>query len=234
MSNQLTFKHINSLILKDKKLKSQESGIKNVYLQTRRFRASTFFIVISCIFLVFWFIICPLTWAFCRSSSASRYWFNSWPIVFWAIAFITWVIIMIFLIIIWKFIKTKGNVQTNTNSYYGSDGINTPLHLLNENKKLMTNEETDSGKVIALDLLTKDVQKSAEENINDPKSDTTVHRQKKNYDLPPLVIHKRMSENNIENTNQDEESKESNIQESNVTRNSIKDYLQLVTVTPSE
>lgn len=243
MTNKLAFKHKNSLALNEKKIISQENGSKSSHLCFKPFGVSTFLIITCCTFVGFWFIICPLTWALCYSSFIARGWPTFWPIIFWIVALIIWIFIMIFLISIWKYIKGKQNVNIKKRSY-GSDNTNYPSDSLGENIQSVVAKDKNNDKTIMdFDLSSKDYDKKS---INNSKAigDAIQKDSKRKNDLPPLSIHRKLSKS-IENVNvvtteklqekdDDKELQIENIQETNVNRNSIKDYLKLVTVTPSE
>ncbi|KAL2712763.1 mediator of RNA polymerase II transcription subunit 16 isoform X1 [Vespula squamosa] len=186
-----------------------ESGSKNSHLCFKPFGVSTFLIITCCTFLGFWFIICPLTWALCHSSFVAR---------------------------------KHNNIKKRS---YGSDSTNYPSHSLGENIQSVVAKDKSNDKIVMnFDLSSKDYDKK---NINNSKAigDAIQKDSKRKKDLPPLAIHRKFSKNNIENVNvvtteklqekgDDKELEIEDIQETNVNRNSIKDYLTLVTVTPSE
>lgn len=241
MTNKLAFKHKNSMALNEKKIISQESGSKSSHLYPKSFRVSNFLIITCCTFLGYWFIVCPLIWAlFCHSYSITRTWPKFWPIIFWIVALIIWIFIMIFLISIWKCIKGKHNVNVKKRSY-GSDGTNNPSPPLEDIQPMITRDRSNDKTSIDFDLSSKDYDKKS---INNSKAtDNAIQKDsKRTHGLPPLVIHRKMSKNDIENVNvvtteksrekdddDDEELRTEDIQETNVNRNSIKDYLKLVT-----
>ncbi|XP_035723829.1 probable ATP-dependent helicase PF08_0048 [Vespa mandarinia] len=244
MTNKLAFKHKNSMALNEKKMISQESGSKSSHLYSKPFRIPIFLIITCCIFLGYWFIMCPLIWALLSHSSfITHAWPKFWSIIFWIVALIIWIFIMIFLISIWKCIKDKHNINVKKRSY-GSDSTNYPSQSLGEDIQPMIAKDKSNDKTsIDFDLSSKDYDKKS---INNSKAtDNTIQKHsKRKRDLPPLVIHRKMSKNDIENVNivtteksqkkDDEELQIEDIQETNVNRNSIKNYLKLVTVTPSE
>lgn len=231
------------MALNEKKIISQESGLRSS-LYSKSFRVSTFLIITCCTFAGYWFIACPLIWAFfCYSSSITRAWPKFWPIIFWIVALIIWIFIMIFLISIWKCIKGKHNVNVKRRSY-GSDDTNYLSPPLREDIQPMIAKDKSNDKTsVDFGLSSKDYDKKSMNNFK--ATDNPIQKDSKSkHDLPPLVMYRKMSKYDIESVNvvtteksrekDDDELRTEDIQEINVDRNSIKDYLKLVTVTPSE
>lgn len=142
---------------------------------------------------------------------------------------------MVLLIVVWKRHKSKENKNTMAKSYGSNCSIGS---ICSSN---MTQAYFGGTKIQT--TRSNDVQKEAN-NVNAPA--TTENVPKKHKDLPPLVIHRRMSGNDVENAGivkMEDKSSEGDTTEVeteemgskiSVDRNFIKDYLKLVTVTPSE
>ncbi|XP_043485662.1 uncharacterized protein PFB0145c-like [Polistes fuscatus] len=243
MNNKLAFKHKNSMALNEHKMISRENERStSVRLCSRSLGMSFFYIIMCCTFIGFWFIMCPLIFALCNSSSVLYHWPKYWPVLFWIVALIVWILITSFFMYIWKYIKNKyyGNIKRRS---YGSDETDSHKHLISKNIRSMVDVDKNNDKTI-IDINSSLVDKKDldKKNVNDSKVIGGVIRKnsKRKSDLPPLVIHRR-SRNNTDNTspntieqNDDNELTMDNIGETDVDKNSIKDYLKLVTVTPFE
>ncbi|KAL0100942.1 hypothetical protein PUN28_019374 [Cardiocondyla obscurior] len=168
-----------------------------------------------CVFLVYWIIICPLIWAVCYIFA---YWPSYWSFIFWIIAFLIWIAIMCGLIIVWRRFQVNQSLEINTNSKYGSGNAREPLCVY----------QTSSMNTDSLDTKKRN-------DTECKKSD----RQNRGKDLPPLVIHKQLSGKNIEDIagmvriEQDETTRFS-IASNYDENNPLQEFLQLVTVSPSE
>ncbi|XP_071650579.1 uncharacterized protein [Temnothorax longispinosus] len=212
MTTKLAVKHKDSLALKENRLHGKNCVINK---QSRLKRYEHLFPWSTlCVFLTYWFVLCPLIWAICYTFA---YWTSYWSFLFWVVAFLIWLVIMCGLIIFWKRLQVKQSLEINVVSKYGSDNARSPLNvnqISTDAEFLETKKRNDS-----------ESKKSDRENLR--------------KDLPPLVIHKQISGENIEDTvgvvrfEEDEKTRLS-IASNYAEKNPLQDYLKLVTVSPSE
>lgn len=246
MNDKFAVKHTNSISLKKQKLLLKKSESNNCFPYSRPYKLAIFCIVSCCIFFIYWLVLTPLLIsAFANHHSGKiKIWSGS-LILYWLIAFLIWLFIMLCLIIIWKCVEIKSNDKMKFQSYGTNNTlkseslINTKLDY-SQNTKLKDKPLNDS--II-------DKNKILHDKLNINNSDELRYNKLKRYrDLPPLVIHRRNSGNDIEHTgivnvkkNISEGINENNEDEyllksgNNYLKNqkeSIKDYLKLVTVTP--
>lgn len=248
MNDKFAVKHTNSISLKKQKLLLKENESNNCFPYSKPYKLVIFCIVSCCIFFIYWFILTPLLIsAFANHySSKIEIWSGS-LVLYWLIAFLIWLFIMLCLIIIWKCDEIKSNNKIKLQSY----GTNSTLKsgsLINT--KLDYSQNTKLKDKPLNDLII-DKNKISHNKLNINNSDELRYNKLKRYrDLPPLVIHRRNSGNDIEHTgivnvkkNINESINENNEDEyllktgNNYLKNqkeSIKDYLKLVTVTPQD
>lgn len=214
MTIKLTIKHKDSLALKEDRPRGnvirKQSELKKC--EHLSFPWSTLIV-----FVIYWFILCPLIWTMCYMYA---YWLPYWSFVFWIVAFLIWIMIMCGLIIFWRRFQVKQSLEINAISKYGSDNAEGPLsvHQISEDVEFLETKERN--------------------NFHDPES---KKRNRENFrkDLPPLVIHKQISGENIEDTagvvrfEEDEENRLSIVSDY-AEKSPLQDYLKLVTVSPSE
>lgn len=211
MSSKLALKHKDSLALKENKLKHGEK--QEVYKMKYRYLSLPCFTL--SVFLVYWLIICPIIFAVCFFLFSSPY----EPFIFWIISFLIWFIIMGLILICWRRSQVKQTSEISVISKYGSDRVGKPLGILQTSSEDAESLETKI------------------DSERDPESDHKNDRKSKK-ELLPLVIHKRMSGENIEDTavvhvEQDGETR-SDVASDYVAKNPLQDYLQLVTISPTK
>lgn len=217
MTTKLTIKHKDSLALKENKLLQEKNSYKQSNL--KKCEHVPFGWLILSIFLIYWFVLCPLIWAMCDASKI--YWFSRWPFHFLIIAFLIWFMIMCTLLIYWrKRLQVRHGLEVNLmTSKYGSDNV----------EKHLSANQIFSGDANSLEI--------KKQNNPDQKA-TNDSRNYRKKDLPPLMIHKQMSDTNIDDTAvvhvENDENDQLNVASDYVERSSLQDYLKLVTVSPSE
>jgi len=213
MTTKLAIKRKDSL--KKNRLHGKNCVIEQSKLKNRCEHLSFPWSVLS-VFLVYWFLLCPLIWAICYTLR-----WPLWPFLFWIIAFLIWIMIMCGLIIFWRRFQVKHNLEINTISKYDSDNARRPLsvHQISpedaeflEKKKWNDSHDSESKKKNREDL---------------------------RKDLPPLVIHKQISGKNIEDTAgivrvEEDERTHLSIVSDYADKSPLQNYLKLVTVSPSE
>lgn len=213
MTTKLAMKHKDSLALKENKVFCGEKD--EIYEQSKLKKCTllSFPWLILSVFLIYWFIFCPLIWAVCY---APKYWPSYWPLLFWTVAFIIWIIIMCGLIIFRKSLLAKQNSEINIIPKYGTDNVGKSLNIYQISPKDIKSVET--------------------EKLNDLHDSESKKNNRENFlkkDLPPLVIHKEISGENIENigvvVEKDEEA-HLDIASNYVEKSPLQDYLKLVTV----
>lgn len=213
MNSKLVLRHKDSLALREKQEINKRTGMRYLSLPC----------VTLSVFLVYWLIVCPIIFAvhFSFFSKKTR----SSPqeaLVYWIVAFSVWLVIMCVVLICWRRSQVRQNSEIGVISKYGSDSVEKPL-----GNVLQTSEDAESPD-------TKIESRDSESTKND--------RESKKSSLLPLVIQKRVSGEDIfENTavvhrhaERDEEEARLNVASDYVAKNPLQDYLQLVTVSPSE
>lgn len=214
MTTNLATKHKDSLALKENKVFCREKY--EIYKQSKLKRCEylSFPWFILSVFLVYWFVLCPLIWAICCTS---RHWPSYWPLFFWTVAFLIWIMIMCGLIIFWRSFLTKQNPEINVISKYGSDNVERSLNIYQ--------------------ISSKDTKSLETEKLNDSHDPDCKKNDRGNFlkkDLPPLVIHKQISGENIEDIGvvhvEKDEIAHLDIASNYVEKSPSQDYLQLVTV----
>ncbi|XP_072763288.1 uncharacterized protein [Anoplolepis gracilipes] len=213
MTTKLAMKHKDSLALKENKFRGEKNEI---YKESKLKKYLSFPWLILSVFLVYWFALCPLIWAIC---STSRHWPLYWPIFFWIVAFLIWIIIMCGLIIFRRSLLATQNPKINTISKYGTDNVERSLNIYQTSPKDTKSPETEK--------LNDSVSHDPE-----PKKNNRENFLKK--DLPPLVIHKQISGENIEDIGvvhvEKDETAHLDIASNYVEKSPLQDYLKLVTV----
>jgi len=210
MTTKLAIKRKDSFTLKKNRLHGKNCVIEQSKLKRCKHLSFPWSILI--VFLVYWFFLCPLIWSICYPLRPL------WPFLFFA--FLIWIIIMCGLIILWRRFQVEQNLEINTISKYGSDNARKPLSVHQISPKdaefLETKKWNDSH-----DLESK------------------KNREDLRKDLPPLVIHKQISGENIEDTAgivrvEEDERTHLSIVSDYAEKSPLQDYLKLVTVSPSE
>ncbi|XP_029675184.1 uncharacterized protein LOC115242779 [Formica exsecta] len=214
ITTKLAMKHKDSIALKENKMFRGEK--KEIYKQIKLKRCEhlSFPWLIFSVFLVYWFILCPLIWAICYTF---RHWYSYWPLLFWTVAFLIWIVIMCGLIIFRRSLLAKQNPEINMISKYGTDNVEESLNVYQ-----ISSKDTKS-------LETKKLNDS-----NDPESKKNNRENFLRKDLPPLVIHKQISGENIEDIGvvhvEKDENAQLDIASNYVEKSPLQDYLKLVTV----
>ncbi|XP_076230140.1 uncharacterized protein LOC143175308 [Nomia melanderi] len=245
MSESLVLKHKNSLALTEHKLLQKQSESKNCFQHVTIHKITVFCIITGCIFLIYWFVLCPLLLNLVYHHNKMS---TVWLVSYWVVAFLIWLFLMLCLVLVWKCINSKQTDKIKSHSY-GTSNSMTPSSLVSvksdpsQNLKFTSLKEDESTST----LISDNIQiKSDTKIINTNNSDELEQsKSKKHKDLPPLVIHRRKSgnikdtaniklKNNIDEDDEDEDMLKSGNDISKCHRNSIKDYLKLVTITPND
>ncbi|XP_068983974.1 uncharacterized protein [Bombus flavifrons] len=244
MSEKLAAKHTNSVALKKHKLLLNRSESRSCCPYSRPHRLAIFCIITCCIFVLYWIILSPLLISAYHSGKAKN-WPNGWYILNWIIAFLIWLFIMLCLLLIWKCFEIKHHDDDVKLQSYGTNDslksgtlINTKLdHSQNVKLKDIKQDRPPIDSISDKDRIACD-------KSNMDISDKSWHNKvKKHKDLPPLVIHRRNSGNEVgrigtinmeKNVNKDEDILKSGNDTLKNQRESIKDYLKLVAVTPQD
>ncbi|XP_011859071.1 PREDICTED: uncharacterized protein LOC105556587 [Vollenhovia emeryi] len=213
MTTKLAIKHKDSLALKENRLHGKNYVIHR-QSSLKKCEHLSFPWTTLCVFLVYWLVLCPLIWAICY---VFAYWPSYWSFIFWTVAFLIWIVIMCGLIIFWRRLQVKQSLELSAISKYGSDNARRPLsvhQILSADAEFLEKGRNDS-----------EAKKSDRENLR--------------KDLPPLVIHKQLSGENIEDTagvvrfEEDERARLSTVSR-DAEKSPLQDYLKLVTVSPLE
>ncbi|XP_060827820.1 caveolae-associated protein 4-like [Bombus pascuorum] len=244
MSEKLAAKHTNSVALKKHKLLLNRSESRSCCPYSRPHRLAIFCIITCCIFILYWIILSPLLIGAYHSGKAKN-WPSEWFILNWIFAFLIWLFIMLCLLLIWKCFEIKHyDDDVKLQSYGTNDSlksgtlINTKLDHSQNVKLKDTKQDGPPDDSIS------DKDKIACDKSNMDISDKSRHNKvKKHKDLPPLVIHRRNSGNEVgrigtinmeKNVNKDEDIPKSGNDTLKNQRESMKDYLKLVAVTPQD
>lgn len=244
MSGKLAAKHTNSIALKKHKLLLNRSESRSCCPYSRPHRLAIFCIITCCIFVLYWIILSPLLISAYHSDKAKN-WPNGWYILNWIIAFLIWLFIMLCLLLIWKCFEIKHhNDDVKLQSYGTNDSLNSGSLIntkLNHSQNVKLKDTKQDGPPI--DSIS-DKDRIACDKSNMDISDKSWHNKvKKHKDLPPLVIHRRNSGNEVgrigtinmeKNVNKDEDIPKSGNDTLKNQRESMKDYLKLVAVTPQD
>lgn len=244
MSGKLAAKHTNSIALKKHKLLLNRSESRSCCPYSRPHRLAIFCIITCCIFVLYWIILSPLLISAYHSDKAKN-WPNGWYILNWIIAFLIWLFIMLCLLLIWKCFEIKHhNDDVKLQSYGTNDSLNSGSLIntkLNHSQNVKLKDTKQDGPPI--DSIS-DKDRIACDKSNMDISDKSGHNKvKKHKDLPPLVIHRRNSGNEVgrigtinmeKNVNKDEDIPKSGNDTLKNQRESMKDYLKLVAVTPQD
>lgn len=244
MSGKLAAKHTNSIALKKHKLLLNRSESRSCCPYSRPHRLAIFCIITCCIFVLYWIILSPLLISAYHSDKAKN-WPNGWYILNWIIAFLIWLFIMLCLLLIWKCFEIKHhNDDVKLQSYGTNDSLNSGSLIntkLNHSQNVKLKDTKQDGPPI--DSIS-DKDRIACDKSNMDISDKSGHNKvKKHKDLPPLVIHRRNSGNEVgrigtinmeKNVNKDEDLPKSGNDTLKNQRESMKDYLKLVAVTPQD
>ncbi|XP_017882299.1 uncharacterized protein LOC108626234 [Ceratina calcarata] len=222
MTEKLAVKHTNSLALKNHKLLMKERDSKNSYSYSKLYRSAIFCAVTCCIFLIYWFILTPLLIGTlsAHNSHKSDHASVRLLVLYWFIAFLIWLFIMLCLFLSWKCMGTKREDNATSRSYGTNDSQQ--LTSLIDAKRQVS-------------LFPKLINNKSDTIVSD---ESRENKNKKHKDLPPLVIHRRNSGNDIANVDENIDEVDENL-DSEKSRNDdekpdVKDYLKLVTVTPQD
>ncbi|XP_053996574.1 uncharacterized protein LOC128886058 [Hylaeus anthracinus] len=236
----------DSLVLKEDKPLKEEKKLRNCCRCSIPYKLAAFCIITCLIFVMYWLIITPLLISAFRNYNANKTdrWSIARLVLYWATAFIIWLLIMLCLTLIWKRIESKQNRKIKLQSY----GTNTSASLISVKydspqivKFANVKKDDSSNDLISAKNQTESVYDEIDTNISDESRNI---KRKNPKDLPPLVIHRRNSGNDIESpgtVNQKEnidKSDEDELKSGNEIikrhRESMRDYLKLVTVTPDD
>ncbi|XP_012534483.1 uncharacterized protein LOC105835584 [Monomorium pharaonis] len=207
MNTKLAIKHKDSLVLKENKPLEKKCVS---HKQGKRWELLLPWITFG-VFLVYWFVLCPIIWTMGELFERGHKF-----VIFWTVAFIIWIVIMCVLLIFWRRFLNRQSLEINALSKYGSDNVERPVCV-----QQLSSEDTEF-----LELKKRDDSKSK-------KSERENFKQ----DLPPLVIHKQIFGENIEDTTgvvRVEEDEKTHLSNDYAEKSPLQDYLKLVMVSPSE
>ena len=243
MSEKLAANHINSIALKKHKLLLNKNDPRSCYSYSKPYRLAILFVVTCCVFLIYWIILAPLLISIftAHHSGKTENWSVGWLVLYWFIAFLIWLFIMLCFLLIWKCYEIKRSSAVKLQSYGTNDSLKS---------RILINMKLDHSQDIKL----KDIKYSTalNDSISDKdKSSTNLNefrhnKTRKHKDLPPLVIHRRNLGKNVEQVgtvnvekNIDKDDKDEDILKSGNDilknqRESMTDYLKLVAVTPQD
>ncbi|XP_076651122.1 uncharacterized protein LOC143358102 [Halictus rubicundus] len=243
MSEALAVKHKNSLALTEQKLLQEQSGKRRCCQCTEPYKLTVFCIVMLCVFVLYWFVLGPLLIHAVHGSKNDHYSKHIF-ITYWVTAFFIWIFVTLCITVVWKCVDTKQDKKVKLQTY----GTSSEMTL-----GPMTNEKggpTHSVKFVETkeDKITDKEKIKSEPDETDKNNSLEMrrNRSRKHKDLPPLVIHRRNSGNNIENTGkvnlnsdsdgngEDSDALKSGNIVPKIQRQSMQDYLKLVTVTPDD
>lgn len=249
MSKAFSVKHKNSLILTEQKLLQEKSGKRRCCQCAEPYRLTVFCIVMLCVFVLYWFILGPLLIHAIHNDNKKDKYSKFLFIAYWIAAFFIWVFITLCITIVWKCIEAKQDEKFKLQTYGTSNAMTLgpmtyekggPTH----NVKFVERKEDRTADATISD---KEKMKNASDETDKNNSlEMRRNRSGKHKDLPSLVIHRRNSGNNIENTGEvnlksdsDENGEDSDALKSGniipkIQRQSMQDYLKLVTVTPDD
>ncbi|XP_076235200.1 uncharacterized protein LOC143179748 [Calliopsis andreniformis] len=243
MNKNLVVKHKNSLALihlkKDKLL--QEKNESKIVSCSKSCKLAMFCVLVCCIFLIYWIILSPLLISTIYSHNGNKTNKMSivWLAIYWFIAFIIWLLIMLCLILIWKCFDFNERDNISMQSYGTSNLAKLPS---------MISTKYNRPQNLRLSNVKED------EVLNDfvsDKKDTDSFEKyqhnkiKKHRDFPPLVI-RHNSGNDIEsidivNLNEGDDKNKKNENslelENDIPKNHgefTKNYFKLVTITPED
>ncbi|XP_011640630.1 LOW QUALITY PROTEIN: uncharacterized protein LOC105429377 [Pogonomyrmex barbatus] len=207
----MAIEHKDLLALKENKL-CENNCMINKQFKLKRCEHLSFPQIILSVFLVYWFIFCPLIWAV---SYTFTYWSSYGSFLFWMIAFLIWIIIMCGLTIFWIYFKARQSFEINAISKYGLNNMKKPLTI-----HQMSSEDQ---KFFEMKKWHNSLDSESKENLEKAS---------------PLLVHKQIFGKNIEDTFgvmhiEDEETRLSTAS-AYVKKNPLQDYLNLTTVLPSE
>lgn len=217
MSNKLAARHKSSLTLKSpikKSIRSRKkySDDRNEEDHAGGFRMTMYPTIFCLVFFFHWIVLCPLIWALLYRTQFSEDWPSSWPYLYWIVALLVWVAVMLALVVLWRARKKRHE-----------DDLLNPKVVENSSPSYNTNVEAVQPEVTQLGLSSWKDDRDDGSSIERAKEETRRERRKK---LAPLVIHQSMT--GLERTeNSGDVSIETAIARD---RDSLKSYLKLVTV----
>nr|XP_033336586.1 uncharacterized protein LOC117226411 [Megalopta genalis] len=242
MSETLAVKHKNSLNLTEQKLLQDKHDTKRYKCIPSR-KLLIFFIAVLSIFVVYWFILSPILVHVIIKNNAHDKDYKF--IVYWVVAFFIWFFIMVGVALIWKCVLIKQNEKCKLQSYGTSNSImlRPIICKKDDTTHSVKFKDTKGEKSKSTSIPDKDkMKREADETDKNNSLEMRRNKSKKHKDLPPLMIHRRNSGNNIENpgnvnlTSDTDENDEDTLKSGKITpkiqRQSMQDYLKLVTVTP--
>ncbi|CAL7933062.1 unnamed protein product [Xylocopa violacea] len=217
MTERLAAKHTNSVALKKNILLTKDSKVRRCCPYSRPYRLAIFCVTACCIFLIYWLIVTPLLMNVFIDYRSTKI---VWLVLYWLIAFLIWLLIMLCFYLIWRCTEKQCNGNPALQSYGTNDSPKLPLVTTKQD-----HSDNLKPKGVKQDGLPNDfISDKPSTNTSDESRPGKI---KKHKDLPPLVIHRRNSGNDIERVgsvsvkeNVDAENKEN------------EDYLKLVTITP--
>lgn len=222
MTSKLAIKHKDSLVLKENRPQGKNGVTEQSKLKICE-QLSLPWLTLG-VFLIYWLVLCPLTWAISYYFWPFPYWPPAMTYLFWIAAFVIWLVITCGLIIFWRRLQVEQSLEINTTPKYGSDSERSPLsahhQILSEDAEFLETEKRNDS-----------------HESESKKSDRGNHLKR---ELPPLVIHKQISGENMEDTSgtvrveDDERSGLNHIASDYAEKSALQDYLKLVTVSPSE
>ncbi|XP_078036095.1 uncharacterized protein LOC144469551 [Augochlora pura] len=245
MSEILAVKHKNSLNLTEQKL-LQEKRDTNYYGCISPCRLIIFCIVMLSIFVVYWFVLGPILIHTILKDKMHDKYSKLMFVAYWVAAFFIWLFITLAIAIIWKCIEMKRNEKSELQSY-GTSNSDIPLPIIcrkdDTTRSIVKFTDTKGDRPESKLIPDKDkMKREADETDKYNSLEMRRNKSKKHKDLPPLMIHRRNSGNNIENpgnvnlTSDTDETDEDALKSGKIMpkiqRQSMQDYLKLVTVTP--
>jgi len=222
MATKLAIKHKNSLVLKKSTLLHKDKCETRERSKLKKCGHLSLPCLMLSMFSAYWFVLCPLIWAACYVSTN---WPSFWSSSFWIVAFLVWIMIICGLIISWRYLQVEQNYEIKViPRYRGSDNV--------AEKSMSTHQMTVS---IEKSPGTNNINDISDRIVLGSKNDQGNSRRR---DLPPLVIHKRMSGEKIEDIGivhvEKDEQSPLNISSDYIRKSPLQDYLKLMTMSLSE
>ncbi|XP_032689225.1 uncharacterized protein LOC116852710 [Odontomachus brunneus] len=218
MTTKFAIKHKDSSVLNENKLLQEKKCQSYKQSDLKKCGQLSFGWSILSVFVVYWFILCPLILAICDTSKT--HWLSYWPFLFWIVAFLIWVMIMCALVISWRYLQTRQDPEISLmTSKYGSDDM---AKLLNAHQISSRNANFPETK------------KTNNLSDQEAKNDSDNFRRK---DLSPLVIHKQMFGENIDDigvVHVEKDENELNDANDYIEKSSLQDCSKIVTVLSSK
>ncbi|XP_014485464.1 PREDICTED: uncharacterized protein LOC106749978 [Dinoponera quadriceps] len=213
MTTKFTIKHKDSLVLKENKSLQEKKCQSYNQFNLKKCEHLSFSWLIFSVFLIYWFVLCPLIWAICDVSKS--YLLSYWPVLFWTVALLIWIMIMCALVIFWRRrLQARENSEINLiTPKYGSDNV----------EKRLSVPQMSPGDANSLET------KKTDNLLSQKETNDSANCRKK--DLPPLMIHKQMSGENINDIGTVHVEKDENDQlDVTSERNSLQEHVKSGTV----